>query len=341
MGIPKEGNPQETQLGGEVSRGSDSAKCLPKRIERYGKARNRAVLMVEHLRSGTKSVPEFEATKLYQAINSCGNYLVFHNYYTVDKTRLVGASFCKKHQVCPLCAIRRSSKMLKSYLDRFLAIRNLEIANTRILEVGKLEIIKRPAMRASLCTLTVKNGDDLSERFEHLLKSVKTLLKWRRSAISGQRYTTEFSKVEGLVGTYEVTNKGNGWHPHTHMIILHRDDIDQDNLADEWQKITGDSFVVDVRPLQHPNDPAQDFVEVFKYAVKFSDLSLEDNLHAYWVLKGRRLVYSAGTFRGVDVPEELTDEVLDDLPYIELFYKYFNSRGYSLTKSKIVLKAEA
>ena len=35
---------------------------------------------------------------------------------------------------------------------------------------------------------------------------------------------------------------------------------------------------VDCRPIT--GDPSEGFMEVFKYAVKFSDLSLDDNWHA-------------------------------------------------------------
>lgn len=63
-------------------------------------------------------------------------------------------------------------------------------------------------------------------------------------------------------------------------------------------------------------------MEVFKYAVKFSDLSLEDNWHAAQVLKGKRLLNSFGLFRGVQIPESLLDEPLDDLPYWDRFYRF-------------------
>jgi hypothetical protein len=31
------------------------------------------------------------------------------------------------------------------------------------------------------------------------------------------------------------------------------------------------------------------------------------------------------------VPEELTDEPLDDLPYVELFYRYLHGKGYAVS----------
>lgn len=64
-------------------------------------------------------------------------------------------------------------------------------------------------------------------------------------------------------------------------------------------------------------------MEVFKYAVKFSDLTLEDNWHAAQILKGKRLLNSFGLFRGVEIPDSLLDEPLDELPYWDRFYRYF------------------
>jgi hypothetical protein len=188
-----------------------------------------------------------------------------------------------------------------------------------------------------MLTLTVKNGDDLGERFKHLKKSLKTMLEWRRKTLSGKAgYHSEFAKIAGLVGSIEITKDGaldgsaSGWHPHAHIMVLHSERFDYVALQAEWLKITGDSHVLNVAKAKHPKDPAQDFLEVFKYALKFSDLTPEQNLEAYEVMRGKNLLFSAGLFRGVDVPEDLTDAPLDDLPYIALFYLYLPESGYNL-----------
>ena len=49
------------------------------------------------------------------------------------------------------------------------------------------------------------------------------------------------------------------------------------------------------------------------------------------MLSNRRLVDSFGLLRGVVVPEELTDEPLEGLPYVEYLYRWQNA-GYSLFK---------
>lgn len=289
-------------LADEAHTGVDEAELLGERLTRYGQAHARTLLMLDHLRGA----PSAEATKAAARLATCGNYLHFREYFTVGKVRLHSAQFCKQHLICPLCAIRRGAKALSVYLARWEVIR-----------------ADHHDLRPYLITLTIKNGSDLSERQKHLTGSIRKLMERRRNFNAGVARApwTELCKVEGAVYTLELTNKGNDWHPHCHMIALAASAPSQSAISFEWLKITGDSMIVDVRPIL--GDPADGFMEVFKYAVKFSDLSLADNWEAAQVLKGKRLLNSFGLFRGVDVPESLLDEPLDGLPYWDRFYRYF------------------
>lgn len=71
------------------------------------------------------------------------------------------------------------------------------------------------------------------------------------------------------------------------------------------------------------------FLEVFKYALKFSDMALADNFHAFQTLQKKRLVDSFGNLRGVEVPDDLTDDDIDDEPYMLLLYKFVKGSGYN------------
>ena len=339
-----EGNPSELDiLADEVQRGFDESGKLPDRLKRYAFARDRALINLTQvderinalLASGhnqsnilgdsfSSPHPYLQhLDKLRPRLADCGSYLVFKNYFTTGKVRLTAANFCMAHLLCPLCAIRRGSKTLEAYLQRF-------------------EIIKRehPEFKLSMLTLTVKNGDDLEERFNHLRNSLRKMFERRRKAIAGARgWHSEFAKIAGLVGSIEITKDGaldgsaSGWHPHAHIMVLHDERFDYTALQAEWLKITGDSHVLNVTPAKHPDNPAQDFLEVFKYAVKFSDLTPAQNIEAYEVMHGHRLLFSAGLFWGVDVPKSNLDEELEDLPYFELFYQYLAGSGYNLVKT--------
>lgn len=296
-------------LAGVVPTGVDEAMLLSERIARYGVARTRGVQMHQYL----QDIGGPATTRPAARLATCGDYLHFREYYTVGKVRLHSAQFCKQHLICPLCAIRRGAKSLGAYLDRWEVIRE-----------------ENKTLKLYLITLTVKNGEDLDERYKHLGSSLRRLMDRRRNynaKVRGAPYT-ELCKVQGGVYTNEVTNKQKGWHPHTHMIAACDTPPDQAALSAEWHAITGDSFIVDVRPIT--GDPVDGFMEVFKYALKFSELSLEDNWHAAQVLKGKRLLGSFGLFRGVQIPESLLDEPLDDLPYWDRFYRYINGH-YHLT----------
>lgn len=317
-------NPLEADnLAAEASRGFDEKDRLSARLDRYSTAKKRALenhdfLTDLHrqlvLQSGTGRLAEL-VRLTGNRLGCCGNYLKFSHYYTVGKVRLSSARFCKQHLICPLCAIRRGAKTLQAYITRYAVIS-----------------AQNPSWRLSMITLTVKNGEDLRERFEHLQRSMQRVFERRRDWFKKGRGLTEWRKAHGYVGTYEVTNQGNGWHPHAHVMVLHTENFDYRALQAEWKEITGDSHVLNVSAARHPESPEIDFLEVFKYAVKFSDLTPADNVKAFIVLRRHRLLFSGGAFRGVDVPEDLADEPLDDLPYIELFYR-FAFGAYSLVST--------
>lgn len=347
---------QGSALTGDSCKGFDEISNFTDRVTRYSEAKTRQLRILNHIR-GLSQVEKsdlrlhsyLDFSKLQSQLGGCGNYLVFNQYYTVGKVRLAKASFCKNHLLCQLCAIRRGAKQVQSYMDRCDVIES-----------------KNKNLKPYLLTLTVKNGEDLAERYDHLRKSVTKMLKRRRDYLEKGRGFSNLAKAYGGVFSYEMTKRKNGYHPHVHMVIYldktdcidfpiddrphyfgdkfndltpaqkkiekqkwknYTDLASKSELSKEWFKITGDSKIVDLRPISQ--DRASGLVEVFKYALKFSDLDPEENVIAYSYLKGKRLTGSFGNLWGVKVPEKLTDEQIEDLPYVELFYKYTKS-GYSL-----------
>ena len=300
---PPEAKENPDSLAGET--GVQGIEGLPKKIDRYSNAKRSALEVVDYI----DTLPDQQ--RIAGLVRNCGEYLVFRHYFTVDQVRLHGASLCKKHLLCPLCAIRRGAKALKAYLDRWEHIK-----------------AKKTHLRPFLVTLTVKDGEDLSERMKHLKNGQRELWmrkhRGRGSVLDG---------VEGAVWSYEVKRGGGSglWHPHLHMIALAENQPDARALSAEWHEITGDSFIVDVRPIEQA-DPVAGFIEVFKYAVKFSEQPPADTWHCFETLARKRLLGSAGCFRGVEVPESLLDdpEGLEGLPYAVLFYRYLRGAGYSI-----------
>lgn len=285
-------------LAGE-SREAFKTDGLSTRLARYSRARENALQFRQYL-------IEQGEHPLADKLAKCGEHVTFREYFTIGETRLSKICTCKKHLVCPLCAIRRGAKALRVYMERV----------NHLME-------RDPFLRAYMVTLTVKNGDDLGERFRHLVKNVR-LYHRRRSRHNTQ---SEILKARSAVWSYEFTNKGKGWHPHVHAVWLCHEAPDPFRLSEEWRHLCGDSFIVDVRPMDEA-DPVAAFCEVFKYALKFSDLDNPQRLHAHKVLRGKRLQDSFGELRGLDVEPSDQDELLKELPYIERMFRFVPGAGY-------------
>lgn len=318
-------------LAGEAAIKGPKSLSLHERIDKYTIAKRRQGTILNHLRdisSGNAKPPKvglIDYQRVISNVGDCFNYLVFHNYYQKDEVRLIKATSCKKHLLCAPCAIRRAAKSVKAYVSKFEEL-----------------ISSQSDLEPHLLTLTVKNGHDLPERFQHLQKSMKALLKSRRNYASNGRGFNEFCKIDGAVYSFELTHSEHGWHPHIHMVVMvpKSEKVDfnplspkSSRLSKDWKNITGDSFIVDIRPIT--GNPIEGFIEVFKYALKFSELTPAQTVEAYAFLQGKRLQGSFGSFRGVEVPESMNEDSLEDEPYIELIYKYIG-QNFTLNSTKHV-----
>jgi len=302
------------------------------RLERYAKAKKRSTVIADYI---IKNHPELKGVG--HGVRECGQFLIYRHFFNIGLYRMIGGCTCRRHLLCMLCAIRRAAKQLQAYLE-------------------KVEHLKSgdPSLKLGLITLTVKNGDDLAERYEHLKRGLQRLTNRRKFQLNNIRtIKTVMSMVKGAVWTYEATKKDKGWHPHIHMLAIFEDGVDlgdmqeeipgswrktrtgafEKGLCSEWQQITGDSFIVDVRPITAGKDMLGAFCEVFKYALKVNGMAVADQIEAYKKLKGRRLISSVGSLYGVKVPPEDRDTIEGELelePYVDLLYKYSEIHGYQL-----------
>lgn len=274
------------------------------RLDRYSRAKSLALEQYQYMKN---SLPQSNLVrKKSVSLRECGSYLVFRDYFLKHEIKLVQASFCNAHLLCPLCAIRRGAKLLSRYLDRYTSLMSL-----------------KPHSVAYMVTLTVKDGDVLKERFNHLKSAVSRYYKGRHRAHT----SCEAKKAHSGVWSYEIKRGKNSgsWHPHVHGIWLCEEKPDAFKLSEEWKHITGDSFIVDVRPIDKI-DPVSGFLEVFKYALKFSEQSPEDTYHCFTNLSRARLIGSFGDFRNVPPVDDLTDELYEEEPYLDLFFSYVGNQ---------------
>ncbi|WP_309568451.1 protein rep [Achromobacter aegrifaciens] len=331
MAYEKKNPPETACLATEVSEGFDEIEKFPSRLLRLSKARkasDETIRYGESFLKGERQTDEFLLTDLgpvVRRMDGCAQWLRFRQYFTINKIRLGGIHTCQIPLLCQFCAILRAARQLKAYFARY----NVVVA-------------ENSHLKPYLLTLTVANGDDLKERLSHLQSCFKEYCKRRRQWKSVGRGFNEFCKIEGAAFSYEVTrnNENKSWHPHLHAVIL----VDPNNpidfpvngspsakknskLSQEWLAITGDSSIVDCRPISE--NPMDGFLEVFKYTVKFSEMHDFDKYMAYFTLKGKRLQGSFGLFWGVKVPENETDDIAPDLPYVELIYRH-TKNGYEI-----------
>jgi hypothetical protein len=307
VGPPETRNPVSLVLGGEKgTRGGEAD--LGSRLRRYGTAKTHTLNVLgslgdERLRRMGIETPG--------RVRECGSWLRFRDYFTVQTIKLAAANFCRKHLICGLCAIRRASRLMAAYLERFNTVRLL-----------------RPELAPYLVTITVKNSHDLNEVLAHLLASLRTLHRRRNRA----NQPSIMHSVAGGVYAIELTyDAATGWHPHAHAIWLSPENLNTYALRTEWEAITGDSFMCDVRPIAAEQQESPDidphaggFAECFKYAMKPAELGVDRLEVAYPVLSGRRLVGSFGCFRGIPEPESLADDLrgMESLPYEEFLCRF-------------------
>ena len=288
---------------------------LDGRVQRYGWAKARSERMLDYIRGLLRETPAHypwhaRRARQMRLLRACGTWLRFHYYAQPDEYRLVQANFCDQHLLCNFCAIRRAAVKLRVYLERF----------DYILE-------QQPFLIPHLITLTVKNGPDLLERFGHLRACYRKLQQRRKDFLAGRGAYTEFSKCVAGVGSYELTYNAiaREFHPHLHLIGLVNGYLHQLRMVEEWREIAGDSFILDVRPFSTPDEPIKAFREVFKYTLKFSQLPIALNYRVAEQLQRRRLLISFGSFWGTKVPEELTDDPLEQ-DYVEYFYAWITDQ---------------
>jgi len=264
-------------------------------------------------------------------LHRCGSYLLFREYVTEGTTKLISAEFCKLGKLCIFCAARRALKMTKKHIEKY-----------------ELCLEESPNLKLYNLVLTSRDTDDLVKQFDMINSGFKLL--WNRGKLSRHRAyrSTAFSSVMGCTRSIEIKRGRNSglWHPHIHALLLVDGKLDQAQVVEEWAELVGQTVEetrgaqylepVDLRPRR--GDDIQDasvigaFMECFKYAMKFDEMTSEDLVSAFVALRGRRFLQSYGCVYGI--PEiDYEDELLEDdsLLFIDLLFRHY-SEGYRLEK---------
>lgn len=216
--------------------------------------------------------------KFTDRLKSCRKFAFFYRNNETGHLR-VQSTRCKLRW-CPIC--RDVSRM---------------IVTTAV--DGWLRRRKFPKM----LTFTLKHSDDdLLTQINRIYKSFQKI-----------RQRVFFKKnVTGGVWFFQLKLNPltEQWHPHIHCLVDGKF-LSQSKLKDLWLKITGDSFVVDVRPVKDLDNAS---TEVARYATSPADLTNMSFEHAWEVFdatEGKRICGTWGDAKGIvlhPTPQDDSDE---------------------------------
>lgn len=247
-------------------------------------------------------------------LDACGRRLCFRHYPRSKTTSLYAGNFCNLRYLCPACGSWQATKTTNGYCRKYAAI-----------------LAQNPDLVAAMVTYTIRNTEDLPEGLSTLLGARGKMGQKVHDEKRGCG-KTELSKAVGGVVSVEIKRGKNSglWHAHIHELILLKKGnwIDQKELSREWAQATGDgSWNLSVTKLRgdSPEEMRKSFAEIFKYTVKMTDLSPEDNLTAHKACRGKHLIRPWGKFKRTKEEKE-KDELFDieepigDPLYVDLFY---------------------
>lgn len=278
-------------------------------------------------------------------LSKCGGAIAYRHWVDHDRTTMHTANWCNMPRLCQCCAHARGIKLAKQAAEKV----------THLLNDDR-------DLRPWLVTFTVKNGPDLLERLQHLLTNFSKGWKRRENHLRGKRHWSAFNAVSGSIYSAEIKRgkNNNDWHPHLHCLWLVPASVWQweegktgiqleanahRKLCHEWHQITGDSFVINAKPLRSAVDmsegkPVQEehltaeLFEVFKYLTKPSETKPDDVVEAWRVTQGKRLVRSHGNLLGLKMPDSLDGELLGGDSW-EMWFRWVNG-GYQMNTVKFV-----
>jgi len=106
--------------------------------------------------------------------------------------------------------------------------------------------------------------------------------------------------VQGGIWFFQIkkSDPSGQWHTHIHC-LLDAYYYPQYELREAWRKVTGGSFIVDIRPIHNPKKASNDAARYAACPADLSELDIDEALDVYHALHGRQLCGTFGTAKGV------------------------------------------
>jgi len=190
---------------------------------------------------------------------------------------------------------------------------------SRMIVTGAVDAWLERQHYPKMLTFTLKHNDDeLFLQINHLYKSFQ---KIRQRAYFKQN-------IYGGVWFFQLKQnpQTEQWHAHIHCLVAGKY-LNQTKLKKLWFKITGDSFIVDIRAVKNLESAS---TEVARYATSPADLTKMSLDHAWEVFEateGRRICGTWGSAKGMvlrPTPQEDTEEwtKIADFQWINIKRQY-------------------
>ena len=232
--------------------------------------------------------------KYTSRLEACRKYAFFYQNVETGHLR-IQSSRCKLRW-CPIC--RDVSRMIV----------------TKAVD-GWLIKQKYPKM----LTFTLKHSDEplfiQVQRLYDCFKKIRQRVYFKRNVTGGVWFFQ-----------LKLNLESQQWHPHIHCLVAGKF-IGPGKIQKLWHDITGDSFIVDVRPVKDLENVSS---EVARYATSPADITrmtLEQSVDVYDATQGRRICGTWGNAKGMvlrPTPQEDTEEwaKVADFFWINLHKKY-------------------
>lgn len=253
-------------------------------------------------------------------VYNCGSWLKLRHYEDLGKNTLHKARFCKKDKLCPACAARRSAKQVQKVHDQL-------VSNIDILD-GRWYYIVLPVVHSS--------DEEFMTVFARLQDALKAINQSIRNVARGKNSDNWFSRFDGIMYSIEETKTDNGWNIHANLLCRSKEPITglrkkrgfntywHANAVATLSKIADGSKNISISPVNVSNreELIKNLQEVFKYSLKFQELSPDDLLTAYRNLYRRRLLGTMGTLRNLKTDVNMQGDDIEDAVFVETLCTY-------------------
>jgi len=282
-----------------------------------------------------KSIEHYENMK--RRALSCGSFTEYKAVKNDDRIKLFRANFCKKDKICLSCAVNRAYNQQKKF---FQALEVYPYENDDDLLSKHWYYIVTPVRHSKTESLEV-----VYNRVDRLRKSVLMQIR------DGKRGKSKgfWSRFKGGMGSIEFTyTEKNGWNVHINWLVNSNFIVPVKEVFDGYKiwyqnddlraflKRFNNSYIHSINKLDFSDRELirDNLLEILKYSLKFSSLNPAQLVEVYYKLYRKRLFFTFGNLRGLDlesVDVTLGDDINENDEFFRLIYERMNNFKYRLS----------